>query len=61
MWLGLAVQLCALPWPGFVSNDLWSLPQVAVLRLAESRMSGTGLLAQLDRLCSMCPVAYSLV
>src|SRR6266581_2578300 len=32
--LGLAVQLCTLPWLGFVPDDLWSVPQAAVLRLA---------------------------
>jgi hypothetical protein len=32
--LGLAVQLCTLPWLGFVPDDIWSVPQAAVLRLA---------------------------
>ena len=34
--LGLAVQLCTLPWLGFVPDDLWSMPQAAVLQLAKS-------------------------
>jgi hypothetical protein len=32
--LGLAVQLCTLPWLGFVPDDIWAVPQAAVLRLA---------------------------
>jgi TnpA family transposase len=32
--LGLAVQLCALPWLGFVPDDVRSAPRVAVARLA---------------------------
>jgi hypothetical protein len=28
------VQLCTLPWLGFVPDDIWSVPQAAVLRLA---------------------------
>ncbi|WP_184759022.1 DUF4158 domain-containing protein [Streptosporangium album] len=32
--LGLAVQLCTLPWLGFVPDDIWSVPQAAVQRLA---------------------------
>ncbi|MCM3886646.1 DUF4158 domain-containing protein [Frankia sp. R82] len=33
--LGLAVALCALPWLGFVPDDVASAPRAAVLRLAE--------------------------
>ena len=33
--LGLAVQLCTLPWLGFVPDDIQAAPQVAVARLAE--------------------------
>jgi Domain of unknown function (DUF4158) len=33
--LGLAVQLCTLPWPGFVPDAVDSAPPVAVARLAE--------------------------
>lgn len=33
--LGLAVQLCTLPWLGFVPDDVTSAPGVAVARLAE--------------------------
>jgi hypothetical protein len=33
--LGLAVQLCTLPWLGFVPNEVGSAPPVAVARLAE--------------------------
>jgi molybdopterin-guanine dinucleotide biosynthesis protein A len=32
--LGLAVQLCTLPWLGFVPVDVASAPPVAVARLA---------------------------
>jgi Domain of unknown function (DUF4158) len=32
--LGLAVQLCTLPWLGFVPDEVLSAPQVAVARLA---------------------------
>jgi Domain of unknown function (DUF4158) len=32
--LGLAIQLCTLPWLGFVPDDIWSVPQAAVQRLA---------------------------
>ena len=34
--LGLAVQLCTLPWLGFVPDDVESAPPVAVARLAEA-------------------------
>jgi hypothetical protein len=33
--LGLAVQLCTLPWLGFVPDEVGSAPPVAVARLAE--------------------------
>ncbi len=33
--LGLAVQLCTLPWLGFVPDDIQAAPQVAVARLAK--------------------------
>ena len=33
--LGLAVQLCTLPWLGFVPDDVSSAPAVAVARLSE--------------------------
>jgi hypothetical protein len=33
--LGLAVQLCTLPWLGFVPDEVNSAPPVAVARLAE--------------------------
>jgi hypothetical protein len=33
--LGLAVQLCALPWLGFVPDEVSSAPPVAVARLAD--------------------------
>src|ERR1700737_4041807 len=33
--LGLAVQLCTLPWLGFVPDDVASAPPAAVARLAE--------------------------
>jgi hypothetical protein len=33
--LGAAVQLCALPWLGFVPDDVPSVPAAAVARLSE--------------------------
>jgi hypothetical protein len=33
--LGMAVQMCSLQWLGFVPDDIWSVPQAAVIRLAE--------------------------
>lgn len=33
--LGLAVQLCTLPWLGFVPDDVASVPAPAVVRLAD--------------------------
>jgi hypothetical protein len=34
--LGLAVQLCTLPWLGFVPDDVLAAPPVAVARIAEA-------------------------
>jgi uncharacterized protein DUF4158 len=34
--LGLAVQLCTLPWLGFVPDEVTAAPPAAVTRLAES-------------------------
>jgi len=47
--LGLAVQLCTLPWLGFVPDDLWSVPQAAVLRLANQLAVFPGVLGQCGR------------
>jgi hypothetical protein len=47
--LGLAVQLCTLPWLGFVPDDLWSVPQAAVLRLANQLAVFPGVLEQYGR------------
>jgi Domain of unknown function (DUF4158) len=47
--LGLAVQLCTLPWLGFVPDDLWSVPQAAVLRLANQLAVFPGMLEQYGR------------
>src|SRR6266581_1418001 len=44
--LGLAVQLCTVPWLGFVPDDLWSVPQAAVLRLANQLAVFPGVLEQ---------------
>ena len=44
--LGLAVQLCTLPWLGFVPDDIWSVPQAAVLRLADQLGVFPGVLGQ---------------
>ncbi len=34
-WLGVGLQLCTLPWLGFVPDDLTSAPMAAIRRLAE--------------------------
>jgi TnpA family transposase len=47
--LGLAVQLCTLPWLGFVPEDVWSVPQAAVLRLANQLAVFPGVLEQYGR------------
>ena len=47
--LGLAVQLCTLPWLGFVPDDIWSVPQAAVLRLANQLEVFPGVLQQYGR------------
>ncbi|MGH7736235.1 MAG: DUF4158 domain-containing protein, partial [Gemmatimonadales bacterium] len=47
--LGLAVQLCTLPWLGFVPDDIWSVPQAAVLRLANQLEVFPGALGQYGR------------
>nr|WP_222721306.1 Tn3 family transposase [Actinomadura sp. HBU206391] len=44
--LGLAVQLCTLPWLGFVPDDIWSVPHAAVVRLANQLAVGSGVLEQ---------------
>jgi Domain of unknown function (DUF4158) len=43
--LGLAVQLCSLPWLGFVPDDLTAAPPAAVRRLAGQLGVGPGVLA----------------
>ena len=46
--LGLAVQLCTLPWLGFVPDDLWSVPRPRCCgwriswRCSPARWSSTG-------------------
>src|SRR5205809_955830 len=40
--LGLAVQLCTLPWLGFVPDDVTSAPAVAVARLSERLQVSVG-------------------
>ncbi|MGI5290881.1 DUF4158 domain-containing protein [Nonomuraea polychroma] len=47
--LGLAVQLCTLPWLGFVPDDIRSVPQAAVQRLANQLAVFPGVLAQYGR------------
>ncbi|WP_345353889.1 Tn3 family transposase [Actinoallomurus liliacearum] len=47
--LGLAVQLCTLPWLGFVPDDIWAVPQAAVLRLANQLAVFPGSLEQYGR------------
>lgn len=47
--LGLAVQLCTLPWLGFVPDDIWAVPQAAVLRLANQLAVYPGMLEQYGR------------
>jgi hypothetical protein len=43
--LGAAVQLCTLPWLGFVPDEVASVPAEAVSRLAERLDIRAGLLA----------------
>jgi hypothetical protein len=43
--LGLAVQLCTLPWLGFVPDEVRAAPPVAVGRLAERLRVDPGVLA----------------
>ncbi len=43
--LGLAVQLCTLPWLGFVPDDVTAAPPAAVTRLAEQLHVDAGALA----------------
>ncbi|WP_250904995.1 Tn3 family transposase [Nonomuraea sp. NEAU-A123] len=47
--LGLAVQLCTLPWLGFVPDDIRSVPQAAVQRLANQLAVFRGALEQYGR------------
>jgi hypothetical protein len=43
--LSLAVQLCTLPWLGFVPDEVWAAPPVAVSRLADRLRVDAGVLA----------------
>jgi len=43
--LGLALQLCTLPWLGFVPDELTAAPAAAVGRLADQLATGPGALA----------------
>ncbi len=43
--LGVAVQLCSLPWLGFVPDDVAAAPPAAVARLAERLGVSAGELA----------------
>src|ERR1035437_491335 len=43
--LGLAVQLCTLPWLGFVPDEVRAAPQVAVARLGARLKVAPGVLA----------------
>jgi hypothetical protein len=45
--LGLAVQLCTLPWLGFVPDEVTAAPGAAVHRLAERLQVDSGVLARL--------------
>ncbi|WP_440088074.1 DUF4158 domain-containing protein [Streptosporangium sp. LJ11] len=47
--LGLAVQLCTLPWLGYIPDDLLEIPQVALLRLAGQMAVFPGMLEAYDR------------
>ncbi|MFC4899487.1 Tn3 family transposase [Streptosporangium amethystogenes subsp. fukuiense] len=47
--LGLAVQLCTLPWLGFVPDEVSSAPPVAVARLAERRGVDAAMLEEYGR------------
>jgi hypothetical protein len=47
--LGFAVQLCTLPWLGFVPDEVGSAPPVAVARLAERLGVDAGVLEEYGR------------
>ncbi|MFI6538022.1 DUF4158 domain-containing protein [Nonomuraea sp. NPDC050547] len=47
--MGLAVQLCTLPWLGFVPDDIWAVPRAAVPRLANQLAVYAGMLEQYGR------------
>lgn len=47
--LGLAVQLCTLPWLGFVPDDIWSVPPAAVQRLTSQLALHPAVLGQYGR------------
>src|SRR6266496_4228536 len=47
--LGLAVQLCTLPWLGFVPDEVTAAPGAAVHRLAERLQVDSGALAVYGR------------
>jgi hypothetical protein len=51
--LGLAVQLCTLPRLGFVPDDIWSVPQAAVLRLANQLEVFPGALTRMSEACGV--------
>ncbi|PRX45321.1 uncharacterized protein DUF4158 [Nonomuraea fuscirosea] len=47
--LGLAVQLCTLPWLGYIPDDLQEIPQAALVRLAGQMAVFPGMLEQYAR------------
>jgi hypothetical protein len=57
--LGLAVQLCTLPWLGYIPDDLLEIPQAALLRLAGQMAVFPGVLEQYDRVTRKRPQTRS--
>ncbi|MFB9682110.1 Tn3 family transposase [Streptosporangium vulgare] len=57
--LGLAVQLCTLPWLGYIPDDLLEIPQAALLRLAGQMAVFPGMLEQYDRVTRKRPQTRS--
>jgi hypothetical protein len=54
--LGVAVQLCTLPWLGFVPDDVPAAPAAAVARLSERLASRSASCAAMGRAARPAPV-----
>ncbi|MGW7478229.1 DUF4158 domain-containing protein [Nonomuraea muscovyensis] len=57
--LGLAVQLCTLPWLGYIPDDLQKVPQAASVRLAGQMAVFPGMLEQYARATTKRPQTRS--